>query len=196
VPECGRDSHAGADHHPERRFRAGECPRPEAGIAAGPDLRAGSAGGLAHACGGRHPSCARRCAGGECYRSRPRTTEDIAFLVGEEALEAHAGRFVTLRVPVIEFDGIAVDQIPIGDALRVLEEGLERAPVSDGVPIASLETIVVMKLLAGRTQDLADIEAIAGSGVDRDSLRAAVQRLVPDRAPTLERLFENADRVR
>lgn len=130
------------------------------------------------------------------YRSRPRTTEDIDFLVGEEALETHPGGFVTLRVPVIEFDGIAVDQIPIGDALRVLEEGLGRAPLSEGVPIAPLDTLVVMKLLAGRTQDLADIEAIASSGVDRDLLRAAVQRLAADRAPTLERLFENADRSR
>jgi hypothetical protein len=51
-----------------------------------------------------------------------------------------------------------------------------------------------MKLLAGRTQDLADIEAIAGSGVDRDQLRVAVQRAVPDRVSILERLFENADR--
>lgn len=130
------------------------------------------------------------------YRSRPRTTEDIDFLVGDEALEAHPGGFITLRVPVVEFDGIAVDQIPIGEASRVLEEGLDRAPVSDGVPIASLDTIVVMKLLAGRTQDLADVEAIAASGVDRQALKAAVQRLVPDRAPTLERLFENADRSR
>lgn len=130
------------------------------------------------------------------YRSRPRTTEDIDFLVGEEALEAHAGGFVTLRVPVIEFDGVAIDQIPIGDTLRFVEEGLDRAPVSDGVPIAPVDTIVVMKLLAGRTQDLADVEAIAGSGVDRESLRAAVQRLIPDRASTLERLFENADRAR
>ena len=87
------------------------------------------------------------------YRSRPRTTEDIDFLVGEEALEAHAGGFVTLRVPVIEFDGVAIDQIPIGDTLRFVEEGLDRAPVSDGVPIAPVDTIVVMKLLAGRTQD-------------------------------------------
>jgi hypothetical protein len=53
-----------------------------------------------------------------------------------------------------------------------------------------------MKLLAGRTQDLADVEAIAASGVDRQALIAAVQRLVPDRAATLERLFENADRSR
>jgi hypothetical protein len=42
----------------------------------------------------------------------------------------------------------------------------------------------------------ADIEAIAGCGVDRDSLKAAVRRLIPDRTATLERLFENADSTR
>ena len=73
---------------------------------------------------------------------------------------------------------------------------LNRAPVSDGVPIASVDTIVVMKLLAGRTQDLADIEAIIGSGADRELLRTVVQRTIPDRAGTLERLFGNVDRDR
>jgi len=38
--------------------------------------------------------------GANAYRSRPRTTEDIDFLVGEEAFQRHAGGFVTLRVPV------------------------------------------------------------------------------------------------
>jgi Tol biopolymer transport system component len=33
-----------------------------------------------------------------------------------------------------------------------------------------------MKLLAGRTQDLADVEAILGSGADREALRSAVER--------------------
>lgn len=49
-------------------------------------------------------------------------------------------------------------------------------------------------MLAGRTEDLADIEAIASSGVDRDSLRVAVERGAPGRLAILERLFENADR--
>ena len=53
-----------------------------------------------------------------------------------------------------------------------------------------------MKLLSGRTQDLADIEAIVGSGVDREPLKAVVQRTIPDRAGTLERLFGNVDRSR
>ena len=134
--------------------------------------------------------------GANAYRSRPRTTEDIDFLVGDEAFQTHPGGFVTMRVPVVEFDGIDVDQVPLTDALRVVEDGLNRAFVSDGVPIAPVDTIVVMKLLAGRTQDWADVEAIVGSGADRELLRAAVQHAIPDRADMLERLFGNVDRGR
>jgi hypothetical protein len=134
--------------------------------------------------------------GANAYRNRPRTTEDINFLVGDEAFETHSGGFVTMRVPIVEFDGVGVDQVPLSDALRIVEDGLDHAPVSDGVPIAAVETIVVMKLLAGRTQDLADIEAIIDSGADREFLRAAVQKAVPANADTLERLFGNVDRSR
>jgi len=132
--------------------------------------------------------------GANAYRNRPRTTEDIVFLVGDEAFEVHAGGFVTMRVPIIEFDGIDIDQVPLTANLRVVEDGLNRAHVSDGVPIAPVDTIVVMKLVAGRTQDLADVEAIVESGADRDLLRSAVQAATPSRTDTLERLFANVDR--
>jgi hypothetical protein len=134
--------------------------------------------------------------GANAYRNRPRTTEDIVFLVGDEAFERHPAGFVTMRVPVVEFEGIDVDQVPLTEALRVVEDGLQRASVSEGVPIAPVDTIVVMKLLAGRTQDLADVEAIVDSGADRDLLRAAVQKAAPGYADRLERLFGNVDRDR
>lgn len=134
--------------------------------------------------------------GANAYRDRPRTTEDIDFFVGDEAFEKHAGGFVTMRVPVVEFDGIDVDQVPLTESLRILEDGLIRPHFSEGVPIASVETIVIMKLLAGRTQDLADVEAILASGADRELLRAAVQKAAPSHAETLERLIGNADRRR
>jgi hypothetical protein len=134
--------------------------------------------------------------GANAYRNRPRTTEHIDFLVGDEAFERHAGGFVTMRVPVVEFDGIDVDQVPLTESLRVVESVLNNPPVSDGVPIAPVETIVIMKLLAGRTQDLADVEAIIDSGADRELLRAVVRASIPDYADTLERLFGNVDRAR
>ena len=134
--------------------------------------------------------------GANAYRDRPRTTEDIDFFVGDEAFERHAGGFVTMRVPVVEFDGIDVDQVPMTDALRGCEDGLTRPHVSDGVPIAPVEIIVSMKLLAGRTQDLADVEAILTSGADLELLRATVKKAAPDHAQALERLIVNAQRGR
>jgi hypothetical protein len=116
--------------------------------------------------------------------------------VGDEAFEKHVGGYVTMRVPVVEFEGIDVDQVPLTEALRVVEEGLDHAHVSEGVPIAPLDTIVIMKLLAGRTQDLADVEAIVDSGADREALRAAVGKAAPRCAAVLERLFANVDRGR
>jgi hypothetical protein len=101
-----------------------------------------------------------------------------------------------MRVPVVEFDGIDIDQVPLTEELRVIEDGLDRAQVSEGVPIAPADTIVIMKLIAGRTQDLADVEAIVESGVDRKLLRAAVQKAAPDHLRTLEELFGNVDRRR
>ena len=66
--------------------------------------------------------------GTNAYRSRTRTAEDIEFLVGDEAFETHAGGYVTMRVPVIEFEGVALDQVPLTPTLRVIEEDLNRPP--------------------------------------------------------------------
>jgi hypothetical protein len=128
------------------------------------------------------------------YRDRPRTTEDVDFLVGDEAFESHPGGFVTMRVPVIEFDGIDIDQVPLTPALRLLGDVFLDVLVSDGVPMASLETVVAMKLIAGRSQDHADIEAMVASGADRYALAAFVERTLPGRLETLRRLYANADR--
>ena len=132
--------------------------------------------------------------GANAYRDRPRTTADIDFLVGDEAFEKHPGGFVTMKVPIVEFDGIDIDQVPLTESLRVIEDGLERAHRSEGVPIAPLDTIVVMKLLAGRSQDLADVEAIVESGADREILRAEVHEAAPELDSRLARLFDNVDR--
>lgn len=134
--------------------------------------------------------------GANAYRDRPRTTADIDFLVGDEAFETHAGGFVTMRVPVVEFDGIDIDQVPLTEALRVIEEGLERAARSGGVPIAPVDTIVIMKLLAGRAQDLADVEAIVESGIDREALKDAVRQAAPDLERRLDRVYRNVDERR
>jgi hypothetical protein len=70
-----------------------------------------------------------------------------------------------------------------------------------GVPIASVETIVVMKLLAGRTQDLANVEAIVVYGLEQVPdepapalLRFRLRLLQPERqAEGAARLLEGRD---
>jgi hypothetical protein len=47
-----------------------------------------------------------------------------------------------------------------------------------------------MKLLAGRTHDLADVEAILASGADRELLWAAVRKAAPSHLEILERLID------
>ena len=39
------------------------------------------------------------------------------FLVGDEAFERHPAGFVMMRVPVVEFDGIDIDQVPLTETL-------------------------------------------------------------------------------
>ena len=123
------------------------------------------------------------------YRNQPRTTEDIVFLVGDEAFESHVGGFVTMRVPVIEFDGIDIDQVPLTDPLRVIEGGLDKPHFSEGIPIAPVEIIVLMKLMAGRTQDHADVEAIIASGADRELLPAGDRQRSSDEVAALSDFY-------
>jgi hypothetical protein len=51
-------------------------------------------------------------------------------------------------------------------------------------------------MLAGRTQDLADIEAIVASGADREQLTTNVQRAVPARPRRAAAAVRHVDRAR
>src|SRR5262245_2728711 len=42
----------------------------------------------------------------------PRTTDDVDFLVGEEAFSHHAGGLVTLKVPLYSVGKVRVDLVP------------------------------------------------------------------------------------
>ena len=90
--------------------------------------------------------------------------------------------------------------LPDGGGLDVLEsdaawvaEALaspRRAP--DGLPVADLPYLVLMKLESSRTQDLADVSRMLGgaTAADLDSVRQVVGRYLPDAAEDLESLIE------
>jgi hypothetical protein len=74
--------------------------------------------------------------GANAYRSRPRTTEDIDFLVGNEAFETHAGGWVTMRVPVI----LALEASgPVRQEMRLVDQEDGPSLLESGLLYASPE---------------------------------------------------------
>lgn len=81
----------------------------------------------------------------------PRTTEDVDFLVGDEAFVKHASGLVTLKVPLIAVGNVRVDFLSVdestgeGDQLR---PALPCPLPGEPVPIVPLTALVYLKLKA------------------------------------------------
>lgn len=125
----------------------------------------------------------------------PRTTDDVDFLVGDEAFVTHAGGLVTLKMPLIAVGGVRVDFVSIeetdeeGAKLRTV---VDRPPVSEDVPIVPLTALVHMKLKAGRQRDLADVVELLKRGeVDLD----LIDRYLAENAPSLTRKWERSKEI-
>jgi len=107
---------------------------------------------------------------------------------------------------VHEKTGLPLDVVLAGPGLE--DEFFARAVVRDidgvGVPVASVEDIVVMKILAGRPKDHEDIVAMAaaqGDALDDRSVRRTLVALEEalaqnDLQPTLDAALARARRIR
>ncbi len=90
--------------------------------------------------------------------------------------------------------------LPDGSGLDVIESGAawvadalamsRRAP--DGLPVVDLPYLVLMKLDAGRTQDLADVSRMLGAATEADlqPVRQLIHTHLPDAAEDLQSLIE------
>lgn len=108
-----------------------------------------------------------------------RATRDVDFLVGPEAFETH-GVLVSFKPGIPQSaEGVSVDSLlPPQEYESLLSEALDDAEVIDGVPVIRPEPLVLMKLIAGRRQDLADIAALLRIGaVDVSSVRASLEEM-------------------
>jgi hypothetical protein len=126
----------------------------------------------------------------------PRTTDDVDFLVGDEAFVIHAGGLVTLKVPLIAVGDIRVDLVSIEESKGeggLLRPAVEAPPVSEQIPIVPLATLVYMKLKAGRQKDLADlVELLKRGKIDSDAIDRYLQPGALDLKPKWERVKEAA----
>jgi hypothetical protein len=115
----------------------------------------------------------------------PRATDDVDFLVGDEAFEHHAGGLVTLKAGVpFQVRGVAVDFMRPQTSEGFLAAALDAAPGSmiEGPPL------VYMKLKSPRLRDRSDVVELIKAGLDVDACRAYLST----NAPALVGEFDDA----
>lgn len=125
----------------------------------------------------------------------PRTTDDVDFLVGDEAFEKHVGGLVTLKVPLIAVGNVRIDFLSIDEA-RGEKEPLRSAvetPSPEGqVPVVPLTVLVYLKLKASRQKDIADlVELLKRGRVDIEDIAL----YLAEYAPALVRKWEHVQKV-
>jgi hypothetical protein len=91
------------------------------------------------------------------WRLGQATARFIALSLAGRTLEVRYG-FVTTKVPVVEFDGIDIDQVPLTESLRVIEDGLAARTRATAFP--SLRSTPSRSCNCSRdaAQDMADEE--------------------------------------
>lgn len=120
----------------------------------------------------------------------PRATKDVDFIVGAEAFSSTTIlRYREELRDVVEVGVIdliaALDDNPV-----LLEELAAGTPTT--VPVVGIEVLVVMKLEASRTQDIADVEALVRAGADVGDILSFIVANVPELAPAFGELVQRA----
>jgi Nucleotidyl transferase of unknown function (DUF2204) len=147
------------------------------------------------------------------YRSQPRFTKDIDFLVKAPQivlaplLEDLLGRGFEFDIPAIigewtqhhmvafSYHGLRIDWLkPLVPAyLHILDRATEETFLDHSIRIASAEGLILLKLLAFRSQDQVDIENLVAANRDTlnlDWIRVEWQTLADLNDPRMHRLLE------
>lgn len=121
----------------------------------------------------------------------PRATKDVDFIVGPEA-------FATTS-PLLTFRAELKDVVQWGviDLIAALpDDPVLMAELVEGstgsVPVVGIEVLILMKLRASRTQDLADVEALVRAGADVAAVHAFLMEHEPRHLPAFGRLAQRA----
>jgi hypothetical protein len=125
----------------------------------------------------------------------PRTTDDVDFLVGDEAFEKHAEGLVTLKLPLIAVGSVRVDFVSLDDNQQERDEAREAVdhpPFSQEVPVVPLPVLIYMKLKAGRQKDIADVVELLKSG--RIEIHI-IDRYLREHAPHQVRKWERTKEI-
>ncbi|MDQ3011904.1 MAG: hypothetical protein M3X11_14495 [Acidobacteriota bacterium] len=121
-----------------------------------------------------------------------RATTDVGFLVGEEAFD-HQGLLVAFKAGVpIEVDGIRIDYLSPTSLGPQLEEVLDDPPMTEGLAVVPIETLIYMKLVAKRRKDMVDVIELVKAGADLTLVRNYLRQYASDMVPLFEELVHEA----
>ncbi|MBX2800520.1 MAG: hypothetical protein KTR31_22770 [Myxococcales bacterium] len=121
----------------------------------------------------------------------PRATKDVDFLVGPEAF-ATTSPLLTFRDELAQ-----VVQWGVIDLIAALpDDPLLAAEVVQGtageIPVVGIEVLVLMKLRASRSQDLADVEALVRAGSDVSAILDYLRQYEPVHVPRFSEIAQRA----
>lgn len=115
----------------------------------------------------------------------PRATRDVDLLLAPEAWLENRDGTLTPSVDLPEqIDGVAIDYLPISVAGDFLLESFDRVLLTEGVPIAPIEVVILTKLVRLAMRDQADIVELLKAGLFdplqvEDYLQAHAAMLTP-----------------
>lgn len=119
----------------------------------------------------------------------PRATRDVDFIVGAEAFSSTEPLLVfrpelaaVVRWGVIDLIAALPEDPPLVSELVHGRPG--------EVPVVGIEVLVLMKLRASRTQDLADVEALVRAGADVAAVLAFLAEHAPEHVPAFGRIAQ------
>ena len=122
----------------------------------------------------------------------PRATKDVDYLVGSEAFEKTAPFLVYRSELKDRIEVAVVDLLAVPEAFPCLADQLAVVEVGE-VHVIAPEALILMKLVANRPQDLADIARLVDAGVDERGVASYLAEHAPD---LLNRFAELIDDVR
>ena len=126
----------------------------------------------------------------------PRATRDVDVLLAPEAWHRAADGSLTQRVELPEqIDGVQIDYLPIDVAGDFLLESFDRVLVTEGVPIAPVEVVIITKLIRLAMRDQADIvELLKAALFDASTVEAYLETHAPMLTRRFQELREQAAR--
>jgi hypothetical protein len=92
----------------------------------------------------------------------------------------------------IEVDGIRIDYLSSASLGSQMEEVLDRAQISEGLAVVSIEGLIYMKLAARRRKDQVDVVELIKAGADVKRVRHYLEQYASDLVPFFEELVNEA----